>query len=344
MFANGSLDARPGSILAWTSGAVGDTLLAFPALQALRDWAPDAIITVIGRPDCLGLALDLGLVDQVEDTDGPFAATLFNGDRLKRIPALDLAVIWSSASDLIRRSLLQAGVSYVIAAPPRGAEGVHQSDYLLSCLEPLGVVPAWKPLRWSPAVQADGDGTIGSRRVARQVLIHAGAGARWKRWPLTQFLTLAAEYRDAGYRILWSFGEADADIRDGLAADPFIAETLPRVPLRELAAVIARCSLVVSGDTGIAHLGSLCGTPTLTIFGPTDARRWRPLGPLAHILEATVACGGAWLPPVSSVEDAPQPSLRRCPPTAGDVCSCLCAVEPRTVFERSISLLTASCS
>ena len=340
MFANGYLEARPSRILAWTTGAVGDTLLSFPALQALRDLAPDATITAIGRPDCLDLAVDLGLVDHVDDADGPFAAAFFDVDRLKEMPAFDLAVVWSSASNLIKRNMLEAGAQFVIGAAPRGAESIHQSVYLLSCLEPLGIMPACTTLRWSPEARADGDGKGGSALVERRILIHAGTGARWKRWPLTRFLTLAAEYRAAGYRVMWSFGEADADIRDALAADPSNAETLPRLPLRELAAVIARCSLVVSGDTGIAHLGALCGTPTLTIFGPTDAKRWRPLGPMARVLGATNACGGAWLPAMSSIGGAPQPSLRRCPSTADDVCSCLCAVEPRAVFDRSFSLLT----
>jgi heptosyltransferase-3 len=77
-------------------------------------------------------------------------------------------------------------------------------------------------------------------------------------------------------------------------------------PLTEVAALLARCDLYVGNDSGPSHLAALTGAPTLALFGPTDPRRWRPLGPrvtvlrrqpleqlpVAEVLEAALGCLG----------------------------------------------------
>jgi ADP-heptose:LPS heptosyltransferase len=49
-----------------------------------------------------------------------------------------------------------------------------------------------------------------------------------------------------------------------------------RTDLAQLAAQVASARLLVSGDTGIAHLASACGTPSVLLFGPTAPSRWGP--------------------------------------------------------------------
>jgi ADP-heptose:LPS heptosyltransferase len=46
--------------------------------------------------------------------------------------------------------------------------------------------------------------------------------------------------------------------------------------LAELAGVVAHARLVVSGDTGIAHLATAYGTPSVVLFGPVPPSRWGP--------------------------------------------------------------------
>jgi ADP-heptose:LPS heptosyltransferase len=46
--------------------------------------------------------------------------------------------------------------------------------------------------------------------------------------------------------------------------------------LRELAGLVARARLLISGDTGIAHLATAYGTPSVTLFGPMSPARWGP--------------------------------------------------------------------
>ncbi|MGH8509481.1 MAG: glycosyltransferase family 9 protein, partial [Gammaproteobacteria bacterium] len=43
-------------------------------------------------------------------------------------------------------------------------------------------------------------------------------------------------------------------------------------------AVLAQTQVFVGNDSGLGHMASAVGTPTLTVFGPTDALRYRPWG------------------------------------------------------------------
>jgi ADP-heptose:LPS heptosyltransferase len=52
---------------------------------------------------------------------------------------------------------------------------------------------------------------------------------------------------------------------------------------------VAGCDLVVGNDTGTLHLAAACGVPTVTLFGPTDPRKWNPVTSTAVYLEG-LAC------------------------------------------------------
>ena len=51
------------------------------------------------------------------------------------------------------------------------------------------------------------------------------------------------------------------------------------LPLRVLAALLARAGAYVGNDSGVTHLAAASGAPTIALFGPTDPRVWAPLGP-----------------------------------------------------------------
>jgi ADP-heptose:LPS heptosyltransferase len=57
------------------------------------------------------------------------------------------------------------------------------------------------------------------------------------------------------------------------------------LPLPHLAAIIARCRLLLGHDSGITHLAAAVGTHTLALFGPTDPWTWGPRSPYACVLQ-----------------------------------------------------------
>lgn len=337
----GSIERAPRSILVWLRGALGDTLLAHPTLAALRRWAPAAEIAVAGSPPYWSFAHRMGLADRVVDADGPFGAALVAGDPPPGWAPPDLALVFSAAHAAIARGLRAAGAPRAIGAPPRGLDRRHQARYLLDALRPLGIAPPDR--RWASLIAGAGAAAPSHPRPRSRVggperprtagsppivLLHPGAGARWKRWPLGHFRALAQALRGDGLAVHWSVGPADDDLRAALHASGIGAPELwPDLDLPRYAAALARCSLVVSGDTGVAHLAALLGVPQVALFGPTDPRRWRPLSRRAAVLRAPDRCAGRW----RGASAGHEVSLARCHPFDPAACRCLAALAPETV-------------
>ncbi|HET9014833.1 MAG TPA: glycosyltransferase family 9 protein [Thermomicrobiaceae bacterium] len=130
----------------------------------------------------------------------------------------------------------------------------------------------------------DGDGPL--------VVIHPGGavnpGATMpsKRWPAESFATLASRMvRELGARLVLvgAASDRDAVARVESAMTETVTTLSDRLDLPHLAVAIARADVYVGNDSGVSHLAAAVGTPTVTIFGPTSPRRYRPLGPSARV-------------------------------------------------------------
>lgn len=70
----------------------------------------------------------------------------------------------------------------------------------------------------------------------------------------------------------------------------FCIDFVGRLDILTMIAVMKRCRLVVGGDTGPMHCAAAAGVPTLTLFGPTDAKLIGPLGGNAEYLYPEYEC------------------------------------------------------
>ncbi len=114
-------------------------------------------------------------------------------------------------------------------------------------------------------------------RTERRVVLHPFSATRSKDWPVDRWLALAEVLTARGWapRVLLAPGEearwADASQGDARSAVPG--------PLDEVAGWLRVSGGVIAGDTGMGHLASSLGVPTLSIFGKRSrARFWRPHG------------------------------------------------------------------
>ncbi|MEU4561118.1 glycosyltransferase family 9 protein [Actinoplanes sp. NPDC023936] len=108
-------------------------------------------------------------------------------------------------------------------------------------------------------------------------IIHPGAKSPARRWPPDRFASVARRLRSAGHHVLitGSAAEQDLCVRVSEAAG-LGPEAVARTSLTELLALVAGARLVISGDTGIAHLATGYRTPSVTLFGPVSPARWGP--------------------------------------------------------------------
>ncbi|HET6795022.1 MAG TPA: glycosyltransferase family 9 protein [Acidimicrobiales bacterium] len=110
-------------------------------------------------------------------------------------------------------------------------------------------------------------------------VVHPGAASGARRWPVERFAALVRRLRARGERVVVTGGPSEVALAARLVA---MADLAPeallagRTGLLELAAVVAAASRVVCGDTGVAHLATALGTPSVVLFGPVPPTRWGP--------------------------------------------------------------------
>lgn len=290
------------TILTWRLGALGDTLLLLPALAALRAAFPTHTLVVAGNPAALAPARWHGLVDRVLDAGSAALAPLSAGDPpVPGVlpPEIDVAIVWSARGAAIARGLGRAGTRRVLVAPAVPVDQTPVAEHYLATLAPLGVraVPfaLHAPLEAKAATArawqaATGRGASPAPAGTPIVLLHPGAGAPAKRWPLARYRELARQLRGDGARVVWTAGPADEEIRVQVEDGDEQGDVLPLVDLAGLAAVVERAAVVVSGDCGVAHLTALLGVRGVALFGPTNARVWGPPSERATVVRLALPC------------------------------------------------------
>lgn len=140
-------------------------------------------------------------------------------------------------------------------------------------------------LRLDPAAPARGRALLAQAGFPQApTLLCPGSGALRKCWPLAGFIEVARRLDGAaGFLVgpveleTWPSGTLDH-----LAASFPLLRCLDPTTLLEALAGAAR---LIANDSGPAHVAALLGTPVLTLFGPTDARVWAPLGARAGAIQ-----------------------------------------------------------
>ncbi len=293
---------------------LGDTVMALPALAALRAARREARIIAVGRwapllsgqgvadillpyPRCLRERLDFSRSLRRERPD--LAILLVNS-----MESALAAWCWGARRRLgfdtdARRALL----TDIVPLPSPRRHQVDEYGVLLRAeAVELGddVAPVWR-LPSRPSADAEVDALLeeaGVRAGACIVGLHlAAAFGPSKLWPPESFGRLAARLaRGALCPLL--LGSADGR-ETAVAVATTAGSPLPSLVGRDhpalLPRLLARLSCLVSGDTGVAHLAAALGVPTVTLFGPTDPRLTAPRAQTARVLFRKVACSPCFL-------------------------------------------------
>ena len=283
------MPVNPDRISIIRSGAVGDFVLTLPAVDTLRVAYPRSCLRLIGSPSILRLAP----VNDIVDVNSAEVAGLYNpvGPVPERTRArfcdVDLLLAYAVDPDRSLQSRLAEIVNgTAIVYDPRPKGGVHVVEHLLTPLRRMGI-PTSDPM---PRIRLGADelahgGEVlkGHRLSSPLVAIHPGSGGREKCWPLTSYLKLAHRLVSRGAGVTAVCGPVEQDVVHVLQAH---IPCLVPPDLRSLAALLHSADLFIGNDSGPGHIAAAVGTPTLTLFGPTDAETWAPRHPLARILKA----------------------------------------------------------
>ncbi|MER7715061.1 glycosyltransferase family 9 protein, partial [Streptomyces werraensis] len=118
------------------------------------------------------------------------------------------------------------------------------------------------------------------------VVLHPGAGAPARCWPVERYAAVASALRGRGLRVVATGGAGEDDLVARLAKEARLPDTdvfSGGLPFHRLSALVAGARAVVSGDTGVAHLAAAHAVPSVTLFGPVPPSHWGPPPHPRHI-------------------------------------------------------------
>jgi hypothetical protein len=140
--------------------------------------------------------------------------------------------------------------------------------------------------------------------LAGATVVHPGAASPSRRWPAERFASVAGAEAAAGRRVVITGGPHEELLVRQVAAAaglPSTAALAGRTTVADLAQLVAAAGRVVCGDTGVGHLATAFGTPSVVVFGPTPPTVWGP-PPARRDLHRVVWSGRAGDPHAPSAD------------------------------------------
>lgn len=304
-------------ILVIRTAYIGDVVLTLPILSPLKKLFPQAQISFLTTCRAKEILEKNPYIDEIVSYDafwfypskmGPALLNYLNILRLIRSRAYDLVI--EARGDIRDISLL--------AYPSRGAHRISYDvgggGFLLTHIVPfirvkhkiryhLDIV---KSLGGTASIEWDLYLTEGERHRGEQMLtqkglplgkpivaIHPGARKRLKRWSLAGFSTVADRLvKELGASVIVMGGHEDVEVAHEMErlmkehAFCFSGSTT----LRQMAAILGHCHLLICNDSVPLHIASLLKTPTVAIFGPSKSRETGPYGNTHMVVENRFKC------------------------------------------------------
>ena len=333
-------DAR--RILVHRSGNIGDTVVAIPALLAVRHLYPAAEVTLLTCPGHGGLPSAVDVLDGTRIVDDyvvyrrtvgkEFRERLLLAKRL-RARGFDLFVSLSSAGGGKRVATLLRDMVFARAAGCRAVGGFHlvslpqqwagrgkrargvvlaESERLLALVP--GGLAFWRNTRFEWPTMSE----LRERAacmVAKHnldagtgfVVVHPGAKLGVKRWMPERFGAVACHVSKVyGVKVAITGSAAEETIcqKVAQAVEPkFRTNLAGKTNAGELLALLAKAKAVISNDTGAMHLSALFKTPCLAVMSGQDhPAKWKPIGDRHIQLRAEVDCSPCFRVECSSRE------------------------------------------
>ena len=292
------------SLLIVHQGALGDILLTLPSVSGLRKRYRRTDILCqdkIGRLVCA-----LKMINRHLPLEAASFASLYSDapegrkkdDSAKQVLASYTQIVLFSNSVQLEETLKAFTRKPVCRIPPRPDPGdrIHVTDYLMCNLVMCNLAgkgfgdlseskePLRPPLLW-------GGNRLEYPAEDNKVVIHPGSGSKRKLWPLSNFITVARRLRSKGMHPEFVLGPAEYSLKEPLLAHgEDMRQVLCFSDLNELLGRLKTAAGFIGNDSGVTHLAALMNIPTVAVFGPSDPKRWHPVGQAVEIVRPDLDC------------------------------------------------------
>ncbi len=302
---------------------MGDVLHSMPAVVALRESFPSAVIgwvveerwsallsTPTGLPNPRGA--EKPLVDKVHLVDtrawrsAPFSAETWKEIRQTiqglRAGHYDVSIdIQGAIKSAVLGRFARARRRFGFAEPWESmatmfydhqvqATGTHIADRNLSLAVAAGAKPVTAanlfPIPIDPVAEQWVDRTLKEHGLREFAILNPGAGWGSKCWPAQSFGELAQRLAASGIASVVNYGPGEEALAAAVEEASKGGAQRLSCSLSELIALTRRAALFVGGDTGPLHLAVAVNTPSVALFGPTDPARNGPYGGRAVVVRS----------------------------------------------------------
>ena len=325
--------------------------MSVPALRELRRILPAANVTLVSKLGTAEIFQDADFIDEVLVYDRSRLVSKWSQVREWQRRKFDLAVLFQNAFEA-------AAIAFLARVPIRIGYGTERRGALLSHSVR---VPVWKNerhesfyylnivaelerlVRGTSSVESIApDFTLavsedrkrkarrllrgeGKRVGAPLVLLCPGSiNSRAKRWPAERYAALADQLIKSGANValIGSPNELDVSrqVCERAVHQPIMLTG--KTTVADATAIISIADVLITNDTGPAHIGAALNTPTLAIFGPTNPLTTYPLSRNAEIIRHPPECAPCM--------------LRDCPIDH----RCMTAITVEEVFERACAVIS----
>jgi heptosyltransferase-2 len=331
---------------------VGDAMMSIPALRELRRILPAAHITLCTRSWAKGIFADADFLDDIllYDRKKSKLQTVLSQAKKWRKEKFDLAVLFQNAFEAALLAKIGGARSRIGYATdnrsflltqsltvPTWKNERHEVFYYLGIIAELetllyGATEVWER-------EPDASLTVSEKRktAARELLKFHGAdlskkivvlcpgstNSRAKRWGAQNYAELADllnKNLNANVILIGSPDELTVSNEVVNLAQTKLISLTGKTDLAEVVAILSAANLLITNDTGPAHIAPALATPTVVIFGPTIPFTTRPFSPLAEIIRKPPECAPCM--------------LRDCPIDH----RCMTAITPAEVYRKAESV------
>ena len=347
-------------VLVINLGGIGDLLLSAPALRALRNSYPEAEISILVPAGVSGIVRRLSCIDNVFTFDLEYGGIVPLGKVLRNLKillilrkkkfdvAINMRTLYSARGAKKIKLLLDfvmpkvkvgrdtegRGYFFDIKIPETRLGQKYEMEYDIDTVKALGAEVNDRSIDFNIDVQSldrverilekeglsKGDTLIG---------VHPG-GMPSRAWPVENFAKVIEDINgriSCGFVITGGRDEVNLARHLTVITDAKTANLAGRLNTAELGAVIERCDVFITNDTGPMHIAAILKTPLVAIFGPGDITRFDPrnISQKATVLHKKVEC-------------AP------CERTECRTMKCLKIIRPEEVVEAALGLVSCHSS
>jgi len=307
----------PKKILIVNLGGIGDLLLSTPALKALKNYYPEAEISILVVPRVYAMVKNWLYLDAVF----VFHLGYLPSGMLKNIFTLltlrdkhfdlliNMRTIVSFASAVKLSLLLNfigakikagrntdgKGKMFDIAIPETLIGQKYEAEYDLETVRALGIKSVDMKIDFEIDAEESQriDAILEEEGIAKEAILIGvnPGGLSSRRWPVEKFSSVIdklAQKMACNFLVTGSREEHSLAQKLKAKSCARIVDLAGKLSIQETAALIKRCNLYISNDTGPMHIAAILKTPLIVIFGPGDLARYDP----RNISDKTIVLGG----------------------------------------------------